>query len=199
MEIEAARYGWASSDGIGRFDPATDSLLIIVLIQIIRPALANSVWAIYQDRSGTLWLGTWGGALIRFDDKTKTFVNYTPDPRDPHRLNGGDITGHSRRPDWNIVGGSAWMDCTGSTVKMERFTRYTESQGLPSSSDSGHSGRRGRQALAQHQEGDIPVRSQDWKRSRNYDMSDGLQSNEFSDGCYHKAGWRDVLWRQQWV
>jgi hypothetical protein len=32
----------------------------------------------HRDRYGTLWLGTRGGALSRFDDKRKTFVNYTP-------------------------------------------------------------------------------------------------------------------------
>jgi ligand-binding sensor domain-containing protein len=36
------------------------------------------VSAIHRDRSGTLWLGTWGGILSRFDDKTRTFVHYTP-------------------------------------------------------------------------------------------------------------------------
>ena len=34
---------------------------------------------------------------------------------------------------------------------------------------------------------------------RNYDASDGLQSNEFSHGCYSRPRWGDVLWRQQWV
>ena len=56
----------------------------------IRP-LAYTVSAFHRDRSGTLWLGTWGGVLIRFDEKTNTFMNYPPDPRDPRRLQGGSI------------------------------------------------------------------------------------------------------------
>ena len=65
----------------------------------------------------------------------------------------------------------------------ETFTRYTESQGLPSSTirciqEDGV----GRLWLST-QKGISRFDSQT-QSFRNYDVSDGLQSNEFSDGCY---------------
>ncbi len=158
MEIETASIWVGHQYGIGRFDPATDRFTNYRPVPNNPASLANRVWVIYQDRSGTLWLGTWGGALIRFDDKTKTFVNYTPDSRDPHRLNGGGITSiHEDRA------GTLWLGTFDGLYRNNRqngtFTRYTESQGLPSSAircilEDGMG-----QALAQHSEGHIPVRS----------------------------------------
>ena len=118
-------------DGISRFDPATDRFTNYRPVPDNPASLANSVWVIYQDRSGTLWLGTWGGALIRFDDKTKTFVSYTPDSRDPHRLNGGGITSHPRRPDWNTVGGSVRRTVPVQPAKAERSPATRKARACP--------------------------------------------------------------------
>jgi ligand-binding sensor domain-containing protein len=61
--------------GIGRLDPATDGFINHRPVPNNPASLANSVWVMHQDRSGMLWLGTWGGELIRFDDTTNTFVS----------------------------------------------------------------------------------------------------------------------------
>ena len=162
----------SSTEGFTNYRPVPDD-----------PAsLANTVWVIYQDRSGTLWLGTFGGALIRFDEKAKTFVSYSPDPRDPHRLNGGGITTiHEDRT------GTLWVGAFDGLYRYNRqsgaFTRYTESQGLPSSTircilEDGA----GRLWLST-QKG-ISRFDPQTETFRNYDVSDGLQSNEFSTGCY---------------
>ena len=147
-------------DGLSRFDPATDGFTNYRPVPDNPASLANTVWVIYQDRSGTLWLGTWGGALIRFDDKAKTFVNYTPDSRDPHKTQRRRHHHHPRRPDWNIVGGSV-----GRTVPVQPAKRNVHplhgKPGPAEQHDSVHSGRWSWQALAQHSEGHIPVRSSD--------------------------------------
>jgi PAS domain S-box-containing protein len=168
--------------GLSRFDPATDGFTNYRPVPTNPASLANWIWTIYQDRSGTLWLGTFGGALIRFDDKAKTFVNYTPDSRDPHRLNGGGLTIiHEDRT------GTLWVGGFDGLYRYNRqsgtFARYTESQGLPSSTirciqEDGL----GRLWLST-QKG-ISRFDPKLETFRNYDVSDGLQSNEFSDGCY---------------
>ena len=96
--------------------------------------MARASPAIHEDRTGTLWVGTFDG-LYRYN-----------------RQSGA-------------------------------FTRYTESQGLPSSSirciqEDGV----GRLWLST-QKG-ISRFDPKLESFRNYDVSDGLQSNEFSDGCY---------------
>ena len=169
-------------DGIGRFDPATDGFINYRPVPNNPASLANSVWVIHQDRSGTLWLGTWGGELIRFDDTTNSFVSNKPDSRDPRRLNGAGIVSiHEDRT------GTLWVGTFDGLYRYDRqngmFTRYTESQGLPSSTircilEDGV----GRLWLST-QKG-ISRLDPKTESFRNYDVSDGLQSNEFSDGCY---------------
>jgi signal transduction histidine kinase/streptogramin lyase len=169
-------------NGISRFDPATDGFTNYWPVPNSPTNLANWVWVIYQDRSGTLWLGTFGGALIRFDDKIKTFVTYAPDSHDPHKLNGGGLTSiHEDRTGTLWVGGFDGL--YRYNRQNETFTRYTESQGLPSSTI---------RCIREDGVGRLWLSTQkgisrfDPQREtfRNYDMSDGLQSNEFSDGCY---------------
>jgi ligand-binding sensor domain-containing protein/signal transduction histidine kinase len=169
-------------NGISRFDPATDGFINYRPVPDNPGSLGNWVWVVYQDRSGTLWLGTFGGTLIRFDDKAKTFLAYTPDSRDPHKLNGAGITTiHEDRT------GTLWVGGFDGLYKFNRqngsFTRYTESQGLPSSTircirEDG-AGRLWLSTQKGVSRFDPPKES-----FRNYDVSDGLQSNEFSDGCY---------------
>jgi signal transduction histidine kinase/streptogramin lyase len=168
--------------GLSRFDPSTDHFVNYQPLPDNPGSLANTLWVIYQDRFGTLWIGTWGGMLSRFDEKTKGFLNYTPDPHDPHRLNGGGInTIHEDRT------GALWVGAMDGLYRFDRqsgaFTRYTEKQGLPSSTircilEDGT----GRLWLSTQKGGSRfdPEK----KTFRNYDVSDGLQSNEFSTGCY---------------
>ena len=168
--------------GLSLFDPATDGFINYRPVPTDPASMANWIWTIYQDRSGTLWLGTFGGALIHFDEKAKAFVTYMPDSRYPHRLNGGGLTTiHEDRT------GTLWVGGFDGLYQFNRqsgtFARYTEKQGLPSSTirciqEDGL----GRLWLST-QKG-ISRFDPKFEAFRNYDVSDGLQSNEFSDGCY---------------
>ena len=174
---------WVGEEGgLSRFDPATDRFTNFRPVPDNPGSLENTVWSIYQDRSGTLWLGTWGGALIRFDDRTKTFVNDAPDSRDPHRLNGGGINAIEEDRT-----GRLWVGAFDGLYLFNRqnetFVRYTEAQGLPSSTircilEDGVS-----RLWLSTQKGVSRFDPQS-ETFRNYDVSDGLQSNEFSTGCY---------------
>ena len=168
--------------GLSRFDPARDGFANYRPVPDHPASLENTVWAIDQDRSGALWLGTWGGALIRFDEKAKTRVTYEPDPHSPDKLNGGGInTLHEDRA------GTLWVGAMDGLYRYNRqsgaFARYTENQGLPSSTI---------RCILEDGLGRLWLSTQkgisrfDPQRGtfRNYDVSDGLQSNEFSTGCY---------------
>ena len=172
----------AQQYGISRIDPATDGFANFQLDPENPASLANWVTVMYQDRFGTFWLGTFGGALVRFDDETKGLVTYPPDSRDPSKLNGGGLTSiHEDRT------GTLWAGAFDGLYRFNRqdgsFKRYSESQGLPSSTircirEDGVgrlwlSTQKGVSRFDPHKE-----------TFRNYDVSDGLQSNEFSDGCY---------------
>jgi ligand-binding sensor domain-containing protein len=95
-------------------------------------SLVNWIWTIHQDRSGALRLGTFGGALIDFDEQTKAFTLHAPDARDSHSRNGGGIT--TIHED---AKGTLWVGGFDGLYRYDppsgRFNRYTEAQGLPSS------------------------------------------------------------------
>ena len=171
--------------GLSRLDPATEQFTNY------RPDPRNptwngsSVWGIYQDRSGTLWFGTTGGALIRIDDKTETLVNYPPDSRDPHKLNGGAITAiHEDRAGTLWVG--AWDGLYRYNRQNETFTRYTESQGLPSSVIQGILEDKAGRLWLSTKKG-ISRFDPQTETFRNYDVSDGLQGDDFSTSCYQQG------------
>ena len=50
------------------------------------PAGRTDVITIAEDRSGTLWAGTYGHGLLRFDRRTGQFKTYRHDPADPYSL-----------------------------------------------------------------------------------------------------------------
>ena len=177
---------WVGQEGgVSHFDPVTNGFINYLPVPDNPTSFANTVWSIYQDRFSTLWFGTWGGSLIRFDGTVKTFVNYAPDSRDPHRLNGGGInTIHEDRT------GVLWVGTFDGLYRFNRqngvFTRYTESQGLPSSTI---------RCILENGIGRLWLSTQKGisrfdprtETFRNYDVSDGLQTNEFSTGCYQAS------------
>jgi signal transduction histidine kinase/ligand-binding sensor domain-containing protein/DNA-binding response OmpR family regulator len=49
---------------------------------------SNMVGPIFEDKSGNLWIGTWGGGLNRFDRVTEKFTHCKSDPNNSKSLNG---------------------------------------------------------------------------------------------------------------
>ena len=175
-------YGSAASTGLSRFEPASNTFTNYRPVPDDPASLLNWIWTIYQDHSGTLRLGTFGGALIDFDEETKTFTRHAPDARDPHSLNGGGITTiHEDRS------GTLWLGGFDGLYRYDRqsgrFTRYTEAHGLPSSTIRCIQEDRFGRLWLSTQKGVSRFDSK-LETFRNYDVTDGLQSDEFSDGCY---------------
>ena len=120
--------------------------------------------------------------LIRFDDKTSTVVNYQLDPHNPQRLNFDFIYAiHEDRT------GTLWVGSAGGLYRYDRqngtSTRYTESQGLPSSVIEGILEDKAGRLWLSTKKG-ISRFDPQTETFRNYDMSDGLQGDEFSESCY---------------
>jgi len=51
----------------------------------------NIVRAMFLDKSGNLWLGTYGGGLNQYDREKDAFIRYQHDPDDPHSLSSNMI------------------------------------------------------------------------------------------------------------
>jgi ligand-binding sensor domain-containing protein len=46
----------------------------------------DNITRLYKDSTNTLWIGTLGGGLNKFDPKTETFVHYRHDENNPDSL-----------------------------------------------------------------------------------------------------------------
>jgi PAS domain S-box-containing protein len=140
---------------------------------------------LFLDRQDDLWVGTFGGGLNRFDRNTGRFIRYQNDPRSPANLNNNFIM--SLNED---ASGALWVGTNGGGLNRfdrlkKTFSAYTEKDGLPNNSIYG---------ILVDGKGNIWVASNrgvsrlnpKTGKVKNYDVTDGLQSNEFSGGSYFK-------------
>ncbi len=148
----------------------------------------NAVMSIYEDNAGTLWIGTGGGGLNKFDHEKEQFIHYVNDPKNPHSLSNNIIPSI-----YEDHAGTLWIATLGGLNKFDhesgRFTRYTEKDGLPNNGvigiledNNGHLWLSTNKGISCF---DPPRLA--GKTFRNYDVGDGLQSNEFNAWAYHKS------------
>ncbi|HXJ94458.1 MAG TPA: two-component regulator propeller domain-containing protein [Terriglobia bacterium] len=172
-------------DGVTRLDPANEQFTYYRPDPRNPTSYGKAASGFYQDRFGVLWISRGEGVLSRYDDRTKTFVNYTPDPHDPHKLQGGDITAMLEDR-----AGTLWLGALDGLYRFNRqnetFTRYTESQGLPSSAIQGILEDKAGRLWLSTKKG-LSRFDPQTGTFRSYDVSDGLQADEFSGGSYTKG------------
>ena len=69
--------------GLHRFDPETNTFTTFLPHPQHAPDVPmNSVWSVYEDRAGTLWVGSESG-LHRFEPERGVFNSFFPRPADP--------------------------------------------------------------------------------------------------------------------
>ena len=143
---------------------------------------------IYQDQKGIFWLGTEDG-LIRFDLPKKSFRTYKNDSSNPNSLSNNFIKSICSDPFEleNII----WLGTAGGglnrfDVDEGSFTHFSESDGLPNNvvygilpDDIGNFWLSTNKGLSKFNPRDSTF--------RNYNVRDGLQSNEFNTGAYYRS------------
>jgi ligand-binding sensor domain-containing protein/serine phosphatase RsbU (regulator of sigma subunit) len=146
----------------------------------------NFIRSIYEDRAGTLWIGTNGSGLNKFDRQTGKFTRYFRRLNDPTSLAN------------NIIGvvyedrsGSLWIGTLGGGLNlMDRdtgtFTHFREKHGLPNDVVYG---------ILEDEQGFLWLSTNmgisrfdpRTRAFKNYNINDGLQSNEFNGGAFYKG------------
>ncbi len=141
----------------------------------------NYVLSLFEDRQGILWVGTFGG-LNRFDPARGLFTRYLQDPRDPKSLSNNYCLSMAEGRD-----GALWIGTGGGLNRLDRgsgaFTHFGRKEGLPNAVICG---------IIETQPGvfwlstylglsQFTVRTLE---AKNFDATDGLQSNMFSAGAY---------------
>jgi len=98
----------------------------------------TEILCVYEDRNGTIWAGTYGGGINKFDDKSGNFVCYRKEDGLPDNVVYGILEDRS---------GFLWLS---TNRGLSRFDPEKEI-------------------------------------FRNFDVHDGLQSNEFNSGSFYKS------------
>lgn len=93
----------------------------------------NEIYALFEDSSGTFWIGTNGGGLNVMDRAAETFVRYRTDPRDPTSLSYDEI-----RTIYQDRSGIVWVGTYGGGVnkidgRKKQFSLYRPEPGNPNS------------------------------------------------------------------
>jgi ligand-binding sensor domain-containing protein len=122
----AAEQGLNRYDGYGfeviAHDPADPASLA-----------EEDVNTVLVDHAGTLWVGTWGGGLNRYEPATESFVRYPCDPARPGALHDCRVQRLLEDRDGNLwvgtfAGGLARLDRASGT-----FTSFTHDPANPAS------------------------------------------------------------------
>ncbi|HSR30348.1 MAG TPA: two-component regulator propeller domain-containing protein, partial [Anaerolineae bacterium] len=187
--------------GLGQLDPETEKLIFYQNDPADPHSLSDdSVISILEDRAGVLWVGTFDGGLDRLvqgEDEGShlakgRFEHYQHDPSDPQSLSHNtvlDIHEDSEGILWLATGGGGLNKLDPSTMS---FRHYREKDGLPNDTvygileDDIPPGEGGPSLWLSTNRGITKFNPQA-ETFKNYDVGDGLQSNEFNQGSHHKG------------
>ncbi|MEO8209621.1 MAG: two-component regulator propeller domain-containing protein [bacterium] len=126
-----------TEDGLNLFDQTTGKVKRYNINNT--PALgSNFIKALFEDKEGYLWIGTYGGGLTRYNDKNNEFKNYRFDQDNPFSIS-SDFT-ESIIEDST---GNLWIATNGGGVnrfdkKKELFYRYMHDPEIPNSISGNH-------------------------------------------------------------
>ncbi|MFT4929889.1 MAG: signal transduction histidine kinase/ligand-binding sensor domain-containing protein, partial [Phenylobacterium sp.] len=149
----------------------------------------DTIRAIFEDSNQTLWVGTFGGGLNQFDEQTQRFTRYRHQPDDPTSISDDVVVSI-----YEDTRGRLWIGTYGGLNLFDRmsktFSHYGEKDGLANDIVYGIlEGAQGQLWLSTNKglSRFDPEGKKDSDMFTNYDVNDGLQSNEFTFGAYYKS------------
>ncbi len=174
------------SAGLVRWDPSTNTFQRYQHDPLTTNSICDDrVWSLYQDSAKRIWAGTLGG-LYLLDEVNETSKCFANDPDDPQSLNNDAI--FAINEDLN---GTIWIGTWGGGLDRynpdsQSFTHFTEKNGLPNNVIYG---------IEVDSEGFLWMSTNRGvakfdplsETFSNYEVSDGLQDNEFNVGA-HSTG-----------
>lgn len=142
-------------------------------------------WPICEDHTGTLWVGTWGGGLNRFDRTTGTFDRFLSDRDEPSTISGNRVISIGEDRSGTLWVGTADQGLNAFDRATGRFTRYSEEDGLPDDDIAGILGdERGYLWLSTNS--GLSRFDPRTEAAVHFGVADGLQERIFRFGAVHK-------------
>jgi len=150
----------------------------------------NYILSLYQDSQGRLWIGGWGGGLNLYNHKNQQFTRFVHNPKIPHSLCDNIVNSifetqnNGKSTLWvGTAGGLSYMSLDDSTLGI--FNHYFESDGLPNQHIYG---------ILRDKNGDMWISTNNGLSKfappdnfENFNIADGLATNEFSGGAYYQC------------
>lgn len=173
-----------TSAGLDRFNPATNQFIHYTHRAADEHSLSSgTVSAIAEDRQGQLWVGTFDNGLNRFDPSTGLFTHYQYDPQSRTSLTNNAILSI-----YQDSKGRLWIGTLGGGLNLydfetDTFSSYIEKDGLANGVVYG---------ILEDESGDLWLSTNfglsrfdpETEVFRNFDVGDGLQSNEFNSNAF---------------
>lgn len=179
---------WLGSDqGLTKLNKATETFTCFAKELNSPNSLNNNqVASLYMDKNGILWIGTTGGGLDEFNPETQNFVHHITIQNDTT-----SISNNSVRSIYGDGNGILWIGTDGGGLNKydpntNIFKAYTVDHGLTNNVIySILSDKKNNLWLSTNL--GISVFNPITEKFKNFDASDGLQSNEFNQGAYYKS------------
>ena len=144
--------------------------------------------SMHEDTRGRFWIATNMG-LLRFDPRTEQSTHYRMDPSDPTSLSNDrvlSVLADPQTPDAVLWVGTAGGGLNRFDVEAETFQHITEADGLPNNvvygvlpDPDGRLWLSTNRGLTHYDPRTGAIQT--------YDARDGLQSNEFNTGSFHRG------------
>jgi len=173
--------------GLNKFDYKTKNFTVYKHISNKPESLSsNFLTSMIQDKKGNYWISSYGGGLDLWDGKSNEFKHFKYDNENPKSI--GEDRIYSIFEDSK---GIIWIGTKGAGLNRynpsdNSFTKFTEKDGLPNNVVMGII-EDGDGFLWLSTNGGLCRFNPDNGVTRNYDINDGLQSNEFLVGSYYKS------------
>ena len=149
---------------------------------------SDIVRSLYCDQQGAIWIGTDGGGLCKVVEKNgkKEFKTYQSDPDKLNTLSNNTVLSIHQDDK-----GFLWIGTFGGglnkfNLKTEEFTYFTKKEGLSNNVIYGILEDKNHKLWMSTNKG-ISSFNPINKKFKNFDETDGLQSNEFNNGAYFKS------------
>jgi len=189
---------WVGTSGNGMFkleiDKTTNPYSVKSYKQYIfnkneRSTLSNNiVYSIIKAGKNSLWIGTRGGGFNHFDSKTELFKTYLISNLEEDLISANDILSLYKDSKESL-----WIGTSMGLYKLIRmdngspvFQQFTEKEGMPNNTIHGILEDTQNNIWVSTNNGLVKlIQTNTEPRIVSYYQSDGLQSNEFSDGAFY--------------
>ncbi len=175
----------ATGRGLNRFDPKSSAIETFRHSKENTNSLSHDICiCLFEDDKGNIWVGSNEG-LNKYNVSENTFTRYLHEPGNPESLSHNTIFCINQDSK-----GILWIGTSGGGLNRfdpvsRKFFSYTMANGLPNNIVYG---------LLEDGDGNIWISTNlgisklyvESGRFVNYDVKDGIQSNEFNLGAYYK-------------